>query len=138
MLILSKLEPIRKILLTLNRNYELHTQQYQIIKKGDGWMQFKEWIEAHNQQQLDVAKTLGVSRALLSEIARGKRRATPGLAKKIEAYTNGEVNRFELIYPGESFTALKRGTPLSHEVRNKILDECQSVSLEELRQKMAK
>ena len=90
-------------------------------------MKLNVWLQKHNIMQKIAADDLGISRSLFSDIAKERRRPTPEMAKLIEDYTHGEVNRLELLYPQEDFGAIAKGTPLTHEYRKKLFDKIESL-----------
>ncbi len=94
-------------------------------------MNLKEWLQKNMLSQREVADAMGISRSLMCDIVKGKRRPTPEMAKKIEQYTKGMVNRLEMLYPGEEFPYLAKstrgGTILTHDARRKILSKVESI-----------
>lgn len=60
-------------------------------------MNMKTYLARLNlEQKQALAVSLNTSVAYLSQIASGHRKASPSLAKKIEAETNGVVSKFSL------------------------------------------
>ncbi len=60
-------------------------------------MELRTW-RTHNKLTLQVlADALGTTKGYVSEIERGIRHPSPDLAKRIEAFTNGEVTAAELL-----------------------------------------
>jgi DNA-binding transcriptional regulator YdaS (Cro superfamily) len=95
-------------------------------------MNFKTWIGISGLQQKKVAEHLKLSPSYLSEIATGKKKATPVIAHLIEQYTKGEVKRHEMLLTQNhkidnetefSNLLLDRGSPLTPELITKILCE---------------
>ncbi len=95
-------------------------------------MDFRAWIKSSGISQKKLAQDLAMSQSYLSEILSGKRRINTRLAQRIEDISGGEVNRMELLYPGdgsiskhetrtETQMLLERGSPLTPEMREKVL-----------------
>lgn len=97
-------------------------------------MNFKTWIGIKGLQQKEVAAQMGLSPSYLSEILTGKRRATTAFARRIEDFTQGEVTRMEVLYPGDAALPggnaepplaqfSPKGSPLTETLRLKVLAE---------------
>lgn len=95
-------------------------------------MDFRAWIKSSGISQKKLAQDLAMSQSYLSEILSGKRKVNTKLAQRIEDISGGEVNRMELLYPGDGAVTkhethkdkqmlLERGSPLSPEMREKVL-----------------
>jgi transcriptional regulator with XRE-family HTH domain len=96
------------------------------------FMDFRTWIKSSGISQKKLAQELAMSQSYLSEILSGKRKINTRLAQRIEDISGGEVNRMELLYPGDGRITkherppyeqmfLERGSPLSPEIREKVL-----------------
>jgi DNA-binding transcriptional regulator YdaS (Cro superfamily) len=101
-------------------------------------MDFMAWIKSSGISQKKLAQDLAMSQSYLSEILSGKRRINTRLAQRIEDISRGEVSRMELLYPkDETITKyksranrhlfLERGSPLSQEMREKVLSGKQQI-----------
>ena len=95
-------------------------------------MDFRAWIKSSGISQKKLAQDLAMSQSYLSEILSGKRKINTRLAKRIEDISKGEVSRMELLYPKDNVISkhkphtekhmfLERGSPLSQEMREKVL-----------------
>lgn len=95
-------------------------------------MNFRAWIKSTGISQKKLAQDLAMSQSYLSEILSGKRKINTRIAQRIEDISGGEVNRMELLYPGDGAISkhdtqtekqmlLERGSPLTPEMREKVL-----------------
>ncbi len=95
-------------------------------------MDFRSWIKNSGISQKKLAQDLAMSQSYLSEILSGKRKINTRLAQRIEDVSGGEVSRMELLYPGDGKISkhemppdrqmfLERGSPLTSEMREKVL-----------------
>lgn len=56
------------------------------------------WIAANGLQQFEFADRIGIHESMLSKIIKGRREASPDIARKVEALTGGYVQlREDLI-----------------------------------------
>lgn len=60
-------------------------------------MHLRDWIRTHTpEQRTEAARRAGTSLGHLWQLAGGHRRASPDLAKRLEAATDGAVTRSDL------------------------------------------
>ena len=75
-------------------------------------MNMKQYLQKHRkdrQKLRDLAKTVGVQRIYLTQIAGGHCRPSAALAQRIHTATGGEVHMSELrpdVYPPDIFNAV--------------------------------
>ena len=62
-------------------------------------MKLKKWQEKNGVSNTELAKMLDVHGSFITHLNKGRRKFSPELALKIEKITNGEVDKFELLYP---------------------------------------
>lgn len=60
-------------------------------------MTVSDFLERRRLTQDDFARSIGVNRSFVSQLASGKKRPSPEIAKKIEAATDGEVSAASLL-----------------------------------------
>ena len=100
-------------------------------------MHFKVWMGIRGISQKAAASQLGLSPSYLSEILNGRKKPPLDVARRIEEYTGGEVKRLEILYPAEAADPAQgaetillapRGTPLTTELRVRIISESSTTS----------
>lgn len=62
-------------------------------------MKLVEYLKKNNINRSHMCRELGISRTHLNNIVKGHRQPSADLAKEIELFTGGSVNRLGLLYP---------------------------------------
>lgn len=60
-------------------------------------MKFKDWRTREKLTLQTCSEALGISKGYMSEVERGIRRGSPEFAKRVEAFTRGEVTAASLL-----------------------------------------
>ncbi len=60
-------------------------------------MWLKEWLFKKNITVVDFAKTLGISREMLSSVISGRIRGSAKIAKSIEVHTKGAITMEDVL-----------------------------------------